>query len=104
MGSAEDEERRKRKVVYVGNSKEVKTIKLLCFWNGVVEKEKKTQAARRIVKPVFEAAQSHDIPGLEQLDRELLDRHGAPAARAPFSSCNDKRRTMRSEDEGGSWG
>lgn len=33
-----------------------------------------------------EAFQSHDIPGLEQLDRELLDRHGAPAARAPFSS------------------
>lgn len=42
---------------------------------------------------------SHDIPGLEQLDRELLDRHGAPAARAAFSSCNEKsRRRMRSEE------
>lgn len=46
---------------------------------------------------------SHDIPGLEQLDRELLDRHGAAAAaRVPFSSCNDKsRRRMRSEEEAG---
>lgn len=59
------------------------------FWNGVGEKKKAT-AWRDM---------SHDIPGLEQLDRELLDRHGAPAARAAFSSCNEKsRRRMRSEE------
>lgn len=47
-----------------------------------------------------EAFQSHDIPGLAQLARELLDRHGAAAARAPFSSCNEKSRRMRSEEAG----
>lgn len=57
------------------------------------EKKKKATAWRDM---------SHDIPGLEQLDRELLDRHGAPAARAAFSSCNEKsRRRMRSEGAAG---
>lgn len=68
------------------------TVKRFCFleWGGGKKKNNKQQRGRDM---------SHDIPGLEQLDRELLDRHGGPAARAAFSSCNEKSgRRMRSEE------
>lgn len=72
------------------------------FAFGMRWEEKKKTGSNSVARrdAPSEAVQSHDIPGLEQLDRELLDRHGAPAARAPFSSCNEKRRRMRSEEAG----
>lgn len=43
------------------------------------------------VMSVSEVIQWHDIPALEKVDRELLERHEVPEARALFSSCNEKR-------------